>query len=116
MALCEREKSLQSDTETRGLQPKGSGQVPLRSRAVLPVLSSLSALLGGHLPHCDTCICCSVALLHVSIQLMKKWGFNKEEMQKTLKEIQENFGQQAEVMKEETQKSLKNYRKAQTSK
>ena len=32
---------------------------------------------------------------------------NKEEMQKSLKEIQENFDQQAEVMKEETQKSLK---------
>ena len=28
-------------------------------------------------------------------------------MQKSLKEIQENFGQQEEVMKEETQKSLK---------
>ena len=31
---------------------------------------------------------------------------NKVEMQKSLKEIQENLGQQAKVMKEETQKSL----------
>ena len=31
----------------------------------------------------------------------------QEKTQKSLKEIQENFGQQAEVMNEETQKSLK---------
>ena len=41
---------------------------------------------------------------------------NKEEIQKSLKEIQENFDQQAEVMKEETQNLSKNYRKTQTSK
>ena len=32
---------------------------------------------------------------------------NKEEMQKSLKEIQENVGQQVEIMKEQTQKCLK---------
>ena len=41
---------------------------------------------------------------------------NKEELQKSLKEIQENVGQQVQVMKEETKNLLKKYMKIQTSK
>ena len=37
----------------------------------------------------------------------QKTESNKEETQKSLKEIQKNIGQQVETMKEETQKSLK---------
>jgi hypothetical protein len=35
----------------------------------------------------------------------------KKEINKTLKEIQKNTGKHLEVLKEETQKSLKSYRK-----
>jgi hypothetical protein len=35
----------------------------------------------------------------------------KKDINNSLKEIQENTGKQVEVLKEETQKSLKNYRK-----
>ena len=38
-----------------------------------------------------------------------------KDINNSLKEIQENMGQQVEALKEETQKSLKNYRKTQTS-
>ena len=39
----------------------------------------------------------------------------KKDINNFLKEIQENTGNQVEVLKEETQKYLKNYRKAQSN-
>ena len=47
------------------------------------------------------------SLKEIQDNMGQKFVANKEEMQNSLKEIQEKFDQQAEVMKEETQKSLK---------
>ena len=46
----------------------------------------------------------------------QKLGTNKEEVQKSLKEIKENVGQQVEVMKEETQKTPKEIHEIPSSK